>query len=93
MESWAVEIARTLGDAKRFARAVLGISRPEEPFANSSSMLGESFIGLYEEAMVLLGNEDDKILRAKLYFHLAGEMFHNKTRPSAKSEKNFRANP
>ncbi len=83
----AVEIARTLGDAKHFARAVLGISRPEEPFANSSSMFGESFIGLYEEAMALLGNEDDKILRAKLYVHLAGEMWHNKNTTQREKRK------
>ena len=79
----AVQIARLLGDAKRFALATLGYSRPEHPYANSN-VVDQSFIALCEEAIALLDKNDDKILRAKLYFHLAGEMLHTPQREQRK---------
>jgi class 3 adenylate cyclase/tetratricopeptide (TPR) repeat protein len=71
----AVRIARCLGDVKRFARAVLGYSRPEDPFAYANVVDG-GFIALYEEAIGLLGKDDDKVLLARLYCNLSSEMFH-----------------
>jgi class 3 adenylate cyclase/tetratricopeptide (TPR) repeat protein len=79
----AVHIARSLGDAKRFALAVLGNARPEHPFANSN-LVDQSLIALYEEAIATLNNEDEDILRAKLFFHLAGEMLHTPQRERRK---------
>ena len=62
-------------DTKRFALAVLGSARPEHPFANAN-VIDESLIGLYEEAIAALETEDENILRAKLFAHLAGEMLY-----------------
>jgi class 3 adenylate cyclase/tetratricopeptide (TPR) repeat protein len=79
----AVQIARSLGDPKRFALAVLGNARPDHPFANSN-LLDQSLIALYEEAIAALDNEDASILRARLSFHLAGEMLHTPQRERRK---------
>ena len=75
----AVEIARSLGDAKRFALAALCSARPEHPFANAN-VIDQPLIGLYEEAIATLENEDENILRAKLLAHLAGEMLYTPQR-------------
>lgn len=69
----AVEIARSLGDRRRFALAALGNARPEHPYANSN-VVDQSLIDLYEEAITGVETEDENILRAKLFSHLAGEM-------------------
>jgi class 3 adenylate cyclase/tetratricopeptide (TPR) repeat protein len=79
----AVQIARSAGDAKRFALAVLGNARPDHPFANSN-LLDQSLIALYEEAIAALDNADEDILRARLFFHLAGEMLHTPQRERRK---------
>ena len=71
----AVEIARSLADPKHFALAVLGSSRPEHPFANAN-LVDQRLIALYEEAIARLSNEDENLLRAKLFAHLAGEMLY-----------------
>jgi class 3 adenylate cyclase/tetratricopeptide (TPR) repeat protein len=69
----AVQIARSGGDRRRFALAALGNARPEHPYANSN-LVDQSLIDLYEEAISGLENEDENILRARLFSHLAGEM-------------------
>jgi class 3 adenylate cyclase/tetratricopeptide (TPR) repeat protein len=69
----AIRIARSLGDARRFALSVLGNARPQFPIANSS-LIDQSLITLYEEAIAALANEDEDVLLAKLLFQLAGEM-------------------
>jgi predicted ATPase/class 3 adenylate cyclase len=79
----ATQIARSLGDARRFALAVLGSARPEHPFANAN-VVDQSLIELYEEAIVALEGEDENVLRAKLYFHLAGEMLYTPQRERRK---------
>jgi tetratricopeptide (TPR) repeat protein len=71
----AIKIARSLGDIKRFALAALCSARPEHPFANAN-VIDASLIGLYEEAIATLEDEDENILRAKLFAHLAGEMLY-----------------
>jgi hypothetical protein len=71
----AVQIARALGDAKRFALSVLGGARQAHPFANAN-LVDQSLIDLYEEAIAALQNEDENVLLAKLYFHLAGELLY-----------------
>ena len=85
----AVQLARSLGDAKRFALAVLGSARPEHPFANAN-LVDQNLIQLYEEAIAALENEDENLLRAKLFFHLAGEMLYTR---SVSGAKNSRARP
>ncbi len=75
----AIEIARALGDAKRFALAVLGSARPEHPFANAN-LVDQRLIALFEEAIAGLEKEDENILRAKLFAHLAGEMLYTPQR-------------
>jgi predicted ATPase/class 3 adenylate cyclase len=71
----AIEIARSLADAKHFALAVLGSGRPEHPFANAN-VIDQRLIALYEEAIALLGDEDENLLRARLCAQLAGEMLY-----------------
>jgi class 3 adenylate cyclase/tetratricopeptide (TPR) repeat protein len=71
----AVQIARSLGDAKRFVLAVLGSARPEHPFANAN-LVDQGLIALYEEAIATLASEGEDILRAKLLAQLAGEMLY-----------------
>jgi class 3 adenylate cyclase/tetratricopeptide (TPR) repeat protein len=71
----AIEIARSLADARHFALAVLGSARPEHPFANAN-VVDERLMALYEEAIARLGNEDENLLRARLFAHLAGEMLY-----------------
>jgi predicted ATPase/class 3 adenylate cyclase len=77
--SQAVQIARSAGDAKCFALAVLGSARPEHPFANAN-LVDESLIALYEEAIAALRDEREDSLRAKLFAHLAGEMLYTPQR-------------
>jgi class 3 adenylate cyclase/tetratricopeptide (TPR) repeat protein len=79
----AVEISRSLGDAKRFGLSVLGSARPEHPFANAN-LVDRSLITLYEEAIAALGDEDENVLRARLSFHLAGEMLYTPQREQRK---------
>jgi class 3 adenylate cyclase len=79
----AVQIARSLGDARRFALSVLGSARPEHPFANAN-LVDQSLIELYDEAIAALHGEDENILRAKLFFHLAGEMLYTPQRERRK---------
>src|SRR5262249_10657227 len=79
----AVQLARSLGDAKRFALAVLGSARPEHPFANAN-LVDQNLIQLYEEAIAALEHEDENLLRAKLFFHLAGEMLYTPERERRK---------
>jgi class 3 adenylate cyclase/tetratricopeptide (TPR) repeat protein len=69
----AVRIARSLGDARRFALSVLGSARPQYPIANIN-VVDQSLITLYEEAITALANEDENVLLAKLSFQLAGEL-------------------
>jgi class 3 adenylate cyclase/tetratricopeptide (TPR) repeat protein len=69
----AVQIARSLGDARRFALSALGNARPQYPIANMD-LVNQSLITLYEEAIAALANEDEDVLLAKLLFHLAGEL-------------------
>jgi class 3 adenylate cyclase/tetratricopeptide (TPR) repeat protein len=69
----AVQIARSLGDARRFALSALGNARPQYPIANMD-LVNQSLITLYEEAITTLANEDENVLLAKLLFHLAGEL-------------------
>jgi class 3 adenylate cyclase/tetratricopeptide (TPR) repeat protein len=71
----AIEIARSLADAKHFALAALGSGRPEHPFANAN-VIDQRLIALYEEAIARLGNEDENLLRARLFAQLAGEMLY-----------------
>jgi class 3 adenylate cyclase/tetratricopeptide (TPR) repeat protein len=68
----AVRIARSLGDARRFALSVLGNARPQYPISNMD-LVDQSLITLYEEAIAALANEDENVLLAKLLFQLAGE--------------------
>ena len=75
----AVKIARSLGDAKRFALAALCSARPDHPFA-SANVIDQPLIQLYEEAIASLENEDENILRAKLFAHLAGELLYTPQR-------------
>jgi class 3 adenylate cyclase/tetratricopeptide (TPR) repeat protein len=69
----AVRIARSLGDARRFALSVLGNARPQFPIANQN-LIDQSLIALYEEAIAALAHEDEDVLLAKLSYQLAGEM-------------------
>jgi tetratricopeptide (TPR) repeat protein len=69
----AVRIARSLGDARRFALSVLGNARPQFPIANQNS-IDQSLITLHEEAIAALAHEDEDALLAKLSYQLAGEM-------------------
>jgi class 3 adenylate cyclase/tetratricopeptide (TPR) repeat protein len=75
----AVRIARSLGDARRFALSVLGNARPQYPMTNVN-LIDQSLITLYEEAIAALANEDENVLLAKLLFHLAGEMMYTPQR-------------
>jgi class 3 adenylate cyclase/tetratricopeptide (TPR) repeat protein len=79
----AVQIARSLGDPKVFALAVLGSARPEHPFANAN-LVDRSLIGLYEEAIAGLSDGNENILRARLFAHLAGEMLYTPERAQRK---------
>ncbi len=69
----AVQTARSLGEARRFALAVLGNARPQFPIANQN-LVDESLITLYEEAITAVAREDEDVLLAKLSYQLAGEM-------------------
>jgi class 3 adenylate cyclase/tetratricopeptide (TPR) repeat protein len=71
--SHAVRIARSLGDAKRFALSVLGSARPQFPIADQN-LIDQSLIALYEEAIAALEDEDEDVLLAKLSYQLAGEL-------------------
>lgn len=71
----ATEVARAQDSKKHFARAVLGSARPYHPFTNSN-VVDQRLIALYEEAIGAIEDDDDIILRAKLYSCLAGEMMH-----------------
>jgi class 3 adenylate cyclase/tetratricopeptide (TPR) repeat protein len=81
--SQAVQIARSLGDAKRFALSVLHNARPQYPFANAN-LVDQRLITLYEEAIAALANEDENVLLAKLLFQLAGEMLYTPQRERRK---------
>jgi len=69
----AVRIARSLGDARRFALSVLGNARPQYPITNMN-VVDQGLITLYEEVIGALANEDENVLLARLLFQLAGEM-------------------
>src|SRR5262252_2728257 len=79
----AVRIARSLGDARRFALAVLGNARPQYPYIDAN-VVDQSLITLYEEAIAALANEDESGLLAKLLFQLAGEMLYTPQRERRK---------
>jgi len=81
--SQAVQIARSLGDARRFALSALGSARPEHPFANAN-LVDQSLIQLYNEAITALDGEHENVLSAKLSFHLAGEMLYTPQRERRK---------
>jgi class 3 adenylate cyclase len=69
----AVGIARSLGDARRFALSVLGNARPQFPLADQNRV-DQGLIALYGEAIAALSREDEDVLLAKLSYQLAGEM-------------------
>jgi class 3 adenylate cyclase/tetratricopeptide (TPR) repeat protein len=75
----AVQVARSLGDARRFALSVLGNARPQYPFVNAN-LVDQSLIALYQEAIAALANEEENVLMAKLFFQLAGEMLYTPQR-------------
>jgi class 3 adenylate cyclase/tetratricopeptide (TPR) repeat protein len=68
----AVEVARTLGDGERLARAVLGHARSGGIVANVT-VVDEALLALYEEARVALGDVDSP-LRVQVLGQLAAEL-------------------
>jgi class 3 adenylate cyclase/tetratricopeptide (TPR) repeat protein len=75
----AVTLARGLGDAKRFALAVLENARPGGFFANAN-VVDQTLIGLYEEALDKLAGADEAVLRAKLLAQLSIELLYTPQR-------------
>jgi hypothetical protein len=75
----AIEIARSLGDARRFALAALDHARPGHFVANLN-VVDHSLIALYEEAIAGLGDNSEDVLRARLLAHLAGELLYTPQR-------------
>ncbi len=74
----AVEVARTLGDGERLARAVIANARPGGWVANAN-IVDDELIALYEEAGTALG-EADSLLRARLLGQLAVELVYTPQR-------------
>ena len=60
-------------------RAALCSARPEHPIANAN-VIDEPLIALYEEAIAKLKDEEENVLLAKLFAHLAGEMLYTPQR-------------
>lgn len=75
----AVDMARSLGDARRFALAVLVNARPGGVVSNAA-VVDQSLIASYEEAIAGLGDDDDDILRAKLLAQLSAELLYTTER-------------
>jgi tetratricopeptide (TPR) repeat protein len=71
----AVRIARSLGDSRRLAMAVLVSARPGGTLANAS-VVDHALIALYEEALAGLREEGDDVLRAKLLAQLSAELLY-----------------
>jgi class 3 adenylate cyclase len=69
----AIEMARTLGDARRFATAVLVNARPGGAVSNAA-VLDQDVIALYEEAIAGLSDHDDDVLLAQLLAQLSAEL-------------------
>jgi class 3 adenylate cyclase/tetratricopeptide (TPR) repeat protein len=72
----AVTIARSLGDSRRLARAVLVSARPGGTMANAT-VVDQELIALFEEALAGLHDEDDDVLRAKLLAQLSAELLYS----------------
>jgi len=75
----AVEVARSLGDARRFALAALGHARPGHSFANAN-VVDQGLIALYEEAIAAIADRGEDVLRARLLAQLAGELLYTPQR-------------
>ncbi|MGA2128646.1 MAG: AAA family ATPase, partial [Xanthobacteraceae bacterium] len=75
----AVEVARSLGDARRLALAALDHARPGYLIANAN-VVDERLIALYEEAIAALGDGGEDVLRARLLAQLAGELLYTPRR-------------
>ena len=71
----AVTIARSLGDSRRLAMAVLVSARPGGTVANAT-VVDQELIALFEEALVGLRDEDDEVLRAKILARLSVELLY-----------------
>jgi predicted ATPase/class 3 adenylate cyclase len=71
----AVTIARSLGDSRRLAMAVLVSARPAATVANAT-VVDRELIALYEEALAGLREEGDDVLRAKLLAQLSAELLY-----------------
>ena len=71
----AVTIARSLGDSRRLAMAVLVSARPGGTVANAT-VVDHELIALFEEALVGLRDEDDEVLRAKILARLSVELLY-----------------
>jgi tetratricopeptide (TPR) repeat protein len=71
----AVTIARSLGDSRRLAMAVLVSARPGGTVANST-VVDQELIALFEEALAGLRDEDDDVLRAKILAQLSAELLY-----------------
>ena len=71
----AVTIARSLGDSRRLAMAVLVSARQAGTMANAI-VVDQELIALFEEALVGLRDEDDEVLRAKILAQLSVELLY-----------------
>src|ERR1019366_5200640 len=71
----AVTIARSLGDSRRLARAVLVSPGPGGTMANAA-VVDQELIALFEEALAGLRDEDDDVLRAKILAQLSAELLY-----------------
>jgi tetratricopeptide (TPR) repeat protein len=71
----AVTIARSLGDSRRLAMAVLLSARPGGTVANAA-VVDQELIALFEEALAGLRDEDDDVLRAKILAQLSAELLY-----------------
>src|SRR6202012_3443813 len=71
----AITIARSLGDSRRLAMAVLVSARPGGTMANGT-VVDQGLIALFEEALAGLRDEDDDVLRAKSLAQLSAELLY-----------------
>src|SRR4029077_12330156 len=71
----AVTIARSLGDSRRLAMAVLVSARPGGTMANGT-VVDRELIALFEEALAGLRDGDDDVLRAKILAQLSAELLY-----------------
>ena len=71
----AVKIARSLGDSRRLAMAVLVSARPGGTMANAT-VVDHELIALFEESLAGLRDENDDVLRAKLLAQLSAELLY-----------------